>query len=295
MSTTNRRRLFCFGLGYSAQALARRLMDAGWEVAGTCRGETGLATLSALGIKAYAFDRDRPLANLEEALAGTTHLLGGIPPDETGDSVLARHDEALAALAPSLTWVGYLSTTGVYGNTGGAWVDETTPARPTGARQARRVEAEWRWLRLQADHGLPVHVFRLAGIYGPGRSALDTVRAGTAKRIDLPHHVFCRIHVDDIATVLQASMARPRPGAIYNVCDNLPAPAAEVISHACALLGTPPPPLTPLSDAALSPMAASFYRDNRRVRNDRIKDELGVTLAFPDYRSGLAAILAASA
>jgi len=284
MSTTNPpRRLFCFGLGYTATALARRLLADGWAVAGTRRDTAGAAELEALGVTVLPFGRDRPLADAGAALAGTTHLLSSVPPDEAGDPVLDRHGDTLARLAPELAWAGYLSTTGVYGDTGGAWVDESAPLRPTGARQRRRVEAERGWRALDP----PAHLFRLAGIYGPGRSALDQVRAGTARRIDRPGQVFCRIHVDDIVSVLIASMARPDPGAVYNVCDDCPAPAHEVVAHACARLGVPPPPLTPYDEASLSPMAASFWRDNRRVRNDRIKGELGVTLRHPDFRSGL--------
>ena len=206
-----------------------------------------------------------------------------------------RRSTATAPTSPAargLEWIGYLSTTGVYGDTGGAWVDETATPAPTGARGRRRLAAENAWLAFGERHGLAVHVFRLAGIYGPGRNALATVRRGAAKRIDKPGHVFSRIHVADIAQVLAASIAKPNPGAIYNVCDDEPAPAADVVAHACALLGVAPPPLTPLDEADLSPMARSFYADNRRVSNARIKNELGVALRFPDYRAGLASLLA---
>jgi len=290
MSTAMRPgRLFCFGLGYTGRVLARRLLAEGWQVAGTCRSESGRAGLEALGATALPFERGRPLADPEAALAGTTHLLSSVPPDEAGDPVLDLHGRDLARLAPGLAWAGYLSTTGVYGDTGGAWIDESAPLQPSGPRQQRRVEAERGWLGLGERSGLPVHLFRLAGIYGPGRSALDQVRAGTARRIDRAGQVFSRIHVWDIATVLIASMTRPHPGAVYNVCDDKPAPAHEVVAYACRLLGVPPPPLTPYAEASLSPMAASFWRDNRRVRNGRIREELGVVLHYPDYTSGLAA------
>ena len=282
MSTVNRpRRLFCFGLGYSGRALARELLAGGWRVAGTSRSAAGAAALAALGIEPFFFD-DLP----EDALAGTTHLLSSVPPEAGGDPVLGRYRERLARLAGALDWAGYLSTTGVYGDSGGGWVDEATVPAPSGARQTRRIAAERAWLET-----LPVHIFRLAGIYGPGRSAVDQVRAGTAKRIDKPGHVFSRIHVDDISNVLIASFARPNPGAVYNVCDDLPAEPEAVVSEACRLLGVPPPPLLPFDAAALSPMAASFWADNRRVCNHRIKAELGVALRHPDYRSGLAACL----
>jgi uncharacterized protein YbjT (DUF2867 family) len=293
MSTTNHTgagRLFCFGLGYSARALAIRLRAEGWSVAGTARSERGLAELAGVGIPAWRFDRAHPLADLESALAGASALLISVPPDPAGDPVLDCHGPQLARLAPTLGWVGYLSTTGVYGDTGGAWVDEAAPLRPTGPRQSHRVAAERDWLELGAASGLPVHLFRLAGIYGPGRSVIDQVRAGTARRIDQPGHVFSRIHVDDIASVLAASIARPNPGAVYNVCDDEPAEPAELVGLACALLGAPLPPLLPLAAAGLSPMAASFWRDHRRVGNDRIKRELGVVLRYPYYRAGLAAL-----
>lgn len=265
--------LLCFGFGYTARALAPLLAAEGWAVAGTSRGGGADVPFDAPG----------------EALERATHVLSSVPPDESGDPVLRRHAAALAGRQ----WVGYLSTTGVYGDTGGAVVDESAPLRPTSARARRRVEAEAAWLALWRSRGVPVHVFRLAGIYGPGRSAFDQIRAGTARRIDRPGHAFNRIHVDDIALVLRASMARPNPGAVYNVCDDAPAEPAEVVAHACELLALAPPPLTPFAEAAraMSPMAASFWADNRRVSNARIKAELGVRLRFPDYRAGLRAIL----
>jgi len=287
-------RLFCFGLGYSATVLARRLLADGWSVAGTCQGEAKRRELAALGIEARLFDRDRPLAGAAGALAGATHLLGSVPPDAAGEPVLDTLGEAIAGLE-GLRWAGYLSTTGVYGDTGGAPVDEAAPLAPTSARGRRRVETEAAWLALWRDRGVPVHVFRLAGIYGPGRSPLDKVRDGTARRVVKPGHAFGRIHVEDIATVLMASMVRPHPGAVYNVCDDEPAPPAEVVEYACKLLGVEPPPPVTFEEAAeeMSPMALSFWRDNRRVDNGRVKRELGVRLAYPTYREGLAAVLAA--
>jgi nucleoside-diphosphate-sugar epimerase len=288
------RHLFCFGLGYTAQALARVLMAEGWSIAGTCRTEAACGELLAQGIAAHVFDRGRPLEDAGAALAGATHLLSSVPPDEEGDAVLDHHAGAIAH-AEALEWIGYLSTTGVYGDHQGRWVDEDTPLTPSGERGARRVAAEDLWLNYWWGHGIPVHVFRLAGIYGPGRGALDTVRAGNAKRIDKPGQVFSRIHVDDIVTVLRASIARPNGGSAYNVCDDRAAPPAEVVAFACDLLGVEQPPLIDFDDADLSPMAQSFYADNKRVRNDRIKDELGVVLKYPDYELGLRALLAGNA
>ena len=288
------KRLFCFGYGFSAAALGALLGSAGWSLAGTCRTPEGCRALADAGVDAVPFSREAPLADAAGCLAGATHILLSIPPDADGDPALDCHGDDIAALQ-GVEWIGYLSTTGVYGDTGGAWVDESAPPAPTSARSKRRVEAEKAWLAFGSRHGLAAHVFRLAGIYGPGRNPLAAVRRGKAKRIDKPGHVFSRIHVADIAQVLAASIAKPNPGAIYNVCDDEPAPAAEVVAHACALLGVAPPPLTPLDEADLSPMARSFYADNRRVSNARIKSELGVALRFPDYRAGLAALLAEEA
>jgi nucleoside-diphosphate-sugar epimerase len=287
------RRLFVFGLGYSALALAARLRAKGWSIAGTCRSEDKQRELAARGIKAFLFDRDRPLVEIDAALGGTTHLLSSVPPDKRGDAVIDHHARDIAGLQ-GVRWAGYLSTTGVYGDRDGAWIDESAGLHPTGPRGAARVAAERAWLDLQRL-GLPVHVFRLAGIYGPGRSAIDTLRNGTAKRIVKPGQVFSRIHVDDIAAVLEASIAKPNPGAAYNVCDDDPAPPQDVIAYAAALLGVEPPPEVPFAHAApsMSEMARSFYADSKRVANTRIKAELEVKLAFPDYRTGLKALLAA--
>lgn len=276
-------RLFCLGLGYTALALARRLMAEGWQIGGTCREPDKAAVLQAAGIDAIVTptDPDRLIAN-------ATHLLASVPPDAGGDPALALWRPAIAR-HPGLAWAGYLSTTGVYGDRDGGWVDESSPLEPTGERGRRRVEAEAAWSALLP--GVPVHLFRLAGIYGPGRSALDTVRAGRAQRVVKPGQVFSRVHVDDIAQVLAASIARPRPGAVYNVCDDNPAPPDEVIAYACELLGVEPPPEMPFDRAALSDMARSFYADNKRVANRLIKTELGVRLAYPDYRVGLKALL----
>jgi nucleoside-diphosphate-sugar epimerase len=285
----SRSHLFCFGLGYTASTLARRLTAEGWLVSGTCRTAERAAALSAAGFCVHLFDRDRPLP--PQALEGATHLLISIPPDVAGDPVLAMHGHDIAAMN-RLSWAAYLSTTGVYGDRGGGWVDETAALQPTGERGRRRVAAEAGWLDLWRSRGVPLHIFRLAGIYGPGRSAFDALRSGTAKRIDKPGQVFSRIHVEDLASVTVASMSRPRPGAIYNVCDDDPAPPEAVVTYAAALADVPPPPLVPLEAAGLSPMARSFYGDNKRVSNRLIKAELGVDLRYPDFRIGLAAILA---
>ena len=284
------KRLFCFGLGYTARALADLLAPQGWRLAGTCREGEARAPLAARGIEVHLFDRGRPLDDPAAALAGASHCLSSVPPDGEGDAVLDHHRGDLGE-ARGLEWVGYLSTTGVYGDRGGAWVDETTPPAPTTERGHQRLAAEQRWLGLIREHGVPVHLFRLAGIYGPGRNQLAAVRAGAATRIAKPGQVFSRIHVADLARVLAASMAAPEPGAIYNVCDDEAAPPQEVVAYACELLGVEPPPLTRFDEAELSVLARSFYAENKRVRNHRITRELGVRLAYPSYREGLKALL----
>ena len=276
--------LFCFGLGYSARVLARRLAARGWEIRGTTRRPEKAEALAAEGFRVFAFGRGQPLP--PGALPGVTHALTSIAPDEAGDPVLDAHGADLRAL-PSLAWAGYLGTTAVYGDRQGEWVDEETPIEPTLARADRRARAEAAWLA----SGLPIHVFRLAGIYGPGRNAFVNLKDGTARRIVKPGQVFSRVHAEDITTVLEASIARPRPGAVYNVCDDEPAPPQDVVTYAAELMGVPPPPEQGYETADLSPMARTFYRDNRRVRNERIKRELGVRLAFPSYREGLRALL----
>ena len=273
--------LLSIGHGYSAQALARRLLPQGWQIIGTTRTEAGAKALRATGIDALVW----PEADLSGALAKATHLLTSVAP---GDS-----DPVLQAIGPqiarsALKWVGYLSTTAVYGHHNGDWVDETTPLAPTTARGAARVQAEADWTAL----GLPLHIFRLAGIYGPGRGPFEKVRDGTARRIHKAGQVFSRIHVDDIARVLHAALLRPHPG-VYNVCDDDPASPEDILGLAADMLGLPPPPIVPYEQAEMTPMARSFYAENKRVRNDRIKTVLGVTLDYPTYREGLAAILAA--
>ena len=285
--------LFVFGLGYSARALAADLMAQGWTVRGTTRSAEKQAELARQGIETAIFDGETPLAD-PAVLDDVTHLLASVPPGPDGDPVLRHHGDDLADRADNMTWAGYLSTTGVYGDRGGDWVDETATRTPATERGQRRVAAEDGWCALWRAAKLPVHLFRLAGIYGPGRNALETVRTGRARRIVKPGQVFSRTHVTDIAAVLAASIARPNPGAAYNVCDDDPAPPQDVILHACELLGVDPPPEIPFEEAELSDMARSFYAESKKVSNTRIKVELGVRLAYPDYCAGLAALLADS-
>ena len=282
-------RLFAFGLGFSAEALATRIASEGWEIAGTSRDAANIERLGSEGYGVVRFTGEMT-DNLSHTLTGSTHLLHSIPPNQDGDPVLRAGTDAIAALR-TLEWIGYLSTVGVYGDQEGAWVDEETPVAPNSDRTRARVAAEQAWLEFGDDTGVPVQIFRLAGIYGPGRSAFDKLRKGAARRIVKPGQVFSRIHVDDIVSVLEASIAQPRAGAIYNVADDEPAPPDEVIAYAARLLGVQPPPEMPFEEAELSPMARSFYEGTRRIGNARIKSELGASLRYPTYREGLAAIL----
>lgn len=284
-------RLFCFGLGYSARALARRLRAQGWHVEGTTRSQEGADALAREGFSAFVFDGTARVAAVSEALRTATHVLISAPPDADGDPVLRWHGDDLKA-APQLEWIGYLSTVGVYGDRQGGWVDETAPTNPKSRRSRQRVEAENAWLAFGAETGKRVQVFRLSGIYGPGRSAIDRLRDGTARAIVKPGQVFNRIHVDDIANVLVACISGRGTHAIYNVTDNEPGPPQDVIAHAAELLGVPAPPEIAFEDAQLSPMAASFYEENKRVSNARLRSDLKLSLDFPSYREGLRAILA---
>jgi nucleoside-diphosphate-sugar epimerase len=275
------------GYGYSARALAESLMHDGWRVLGTYRDAAKRESVAETGAEPVAFTRDA----LEEVLPEVTHILMSAAPTRDGhDPALAIVREAIARRAPALDWVGYLSTTGVYGDAGGDWVDETSPLNGHTPRATARIRAEADWAEIP---DLPLHIFRLAGIYGPGRGPFEKIRKGTARRIIKDNQIFSRIHVDDIAQVLRASMARPNPGAAYNVCDDEPAPPQDVLTCAAELLGVAPPPEVAFEDADMSPMARSFYADSKRVSNRRIREELEVDLLYPGYRVGLQAVLAA--
>lgn len=284
-------RLLCFGLGYSAARIARRLADDGWAVAGTARSREGADAIAAQGYDAIVFDGTRPSSEVQAALARATHVLISVPPDADGDPVLRHYAEDIER-AKSLRWIGYLSTVGVYGDSHGAWIDETAPTSATSIRGRRRITAEQEWLALADQRSVRAQIFRLAGIYGPGRSAIDRLREGTAHCIIKPGQVFNRIHVDDIAQAVCAAIAGRGTEQIYNVTDDEPAPPQDVIAYAAGLLHMPPPPAIAFEDAELSPMAASFYADNKRISNARLRQELGVALKFPTYREGLRAILA---
>ncbi len=277
--------LLSFGHGYSAAALAKILEPQGWRVIGTSRSEEKLAKFMEQGVE----PRIWPGADMTPALNAATHLLISPAPTEKGDPVLAELRDQITARASQFEWVGYLSTTGVYGDHDGGWVDEDAALTPATKRGIARCKAEAEWAAIP---DLPLHIFRLAGIYGPGRGPFAKVRAGTARRIIKEGQVFSRIHVEDIAQVLAASIDAPNPGAAYNLCDDDPAPPQDVIGYAAELLGLPLPEAINFEDADMTPMARSFYAESKKVRNDKIKTELGVKLRYPDYKAGLKALLA---
>lgn len=283
--------LFSFGLGYSANALAARLAATGWTITGTSTSSAGATRIGARGYRGLVFDGGSPSSEVRAALADATHVLLSIPPAAEGDPAFVHHAADIARAAKP-GWIGYLSTVAVYGDQRGGWVDETSPPNPMSERGKRRLDAENAWLTLGARSGKTVMVFRLPGIYGPGRSMLDDVADGTARRLIKKDQVFNRIHVDDIAGAVEAAIQRPRAGGIFNVVDDEPGPPQDVVSFAADLLGRAPPPDMPFEDAKLSPMARSFYSENKRVRNARLKAELGYALAYPTYREGLRAIAA---
>ena len=280
------------GYGFCAETLVPHLQARGFALSATCRDGQKAVRLKEQGINPILLDG---MAVDTAALAGVTHVLVSAPPTQEGDPLLPLFDAALRAHGRAIDWLGYLSTTGVYGDHAGAWIDEDTLAGALGARGQRRVAAEQAWLALGAAADIGVHLFRLAGIYGPYRNQLTAVKNGTARRINKPGQVFSRIHVDDIAQVLMASIARPQAGRAYSLCDDEPAPPQDVVAFAAQLLGLEPPPLVDFERAELSDMARSFYSENKRIANARIKAELGVTLAYPDYRVGLTALFEAGA
>ena len=283
--------LFVFGLGFTGRRFAERARDRFPAIVGTVTEPEAAARLAreaGFTVRAFGPGADDP--RIGEDLAACEALLVSAPPGAEGDPVLPRYAEAIAA--SRIGWIGYLSTIGVYGDQQGAWIDETTPPAARSGRSQSRVAAEEGWLDLGARTGKAVQVFRLSGIYGPGRNPIVKVREGRSQRIVKKGQVFNRIHVDDIATTLLASLDRPRPGAIYNVADDAPTPPQVVTEHAAALTGLPLPPEIDFDTADLSSMARSFYGENKRVRNRLIREELGVELAYPTYREGLAALVA---
>ena len=281
--------ILILGLGYSAGFFARAALAKGWEVTGTVRSAEKAAELSRQGIRTLVFGGFAVSSALAKAVAEADAVLVSVQPAEDGDPALGPLRAALMA-APNLRWIGYLSTIGVYGDQDGAWIDEATPPAPTNARTRQRVEIEEAWLELGRDSGRPVQIFRLSGIYGPGRNAITKLRASTANRLIKPGQVFNRIHVDDIAGVLMASLAQPRNGAIYNVTDDEPGPPQDVITFAAELTDLEPPPEIPFEQAKLTPMAASFYGESKRVSNALVKREFGYAFRYPTYREALRAL-----
>lgn len=280
--------LFSFGHGYSAQALARRLLPRGWAITGTTRSADKAQEFDSAGVTPLVLGQDPILPQLSQA----THLLISAAPGPDGDPMLQHYRDELVKAASHLTWVGYLSTTGVYGNHAGDWVTEETALAPATKRGIARVEAEAAWQSFARDLGLNLSIFRLAGIYGPGRGPFAKVRSGKARRIIKPGQIFSRIHVEDIAQVVEAAIHRPELSGIYNVCDDLPVPPQDVIGYAAELLGLPLPPEEDFETADMTPMARSFYAESKKVSNEKMKRDLDVKLIYPDYKTGLKALLA---
>ncbi|MEK6204577.1 MAG: SDR family oxidoreductase [Amylibacter sp.] len=279
--------LLVFVYGYTARVIVQQLKNEGWRVIGTTRSEDTAAVMASDGIEPVLW----PNADISDALGDATHILLSAAPSEDGDPVLRLLGDEIRNNASQYKWVGYLSTTAVYGDRNGGWVDENSDLSPATRRGQLRADAEQAWLNLGTETGLSVHIFRLAGIYGPGRGPFAKVRAGTARRIIKKGQVFSRTHVEDIAQVLRASIKQPNGGAVYNVCDNDPAPPQEVIAEAARMLNLPLPEAEDFETAKMTPMARSFYAESKKVSNRRILDELGITLKYPDYRSGLMALL----
>ena len=278
------KQVFIFGAGYSGKAFARADKSGDTTIIGTTRSADKFGSLRQAGIEPLHFD-GAPTPEIGEALKTTTHHVVAVAPDEAGDPVLNAMRGTIVASIPSLEWIAYLSTVGVYGDHGGNWVDETAECRPVSKRSVMRVAAEQDWLKLGQGIGRPVAVLRLSGIYGPGRNALVNLENGTARRLVKPGQVFNRIHCDDIAGALW-HLAQDNHGGIFNVTDDLPAPPQDVVAYAAALMGVTPPPEIPFDTAQLSPMARSFYGENKRVANLGIK-AAGYRVHFPDYRSAL--------
>jgi len=288
--STNSGNLFCFGLGFSCQALARRLIPKSWKVSGTCRDNKLRDSLKNLGISVYSYDGNHISPDIYNAIYKATHVLISIPPQKSGDIVLQQFSSDITKWK-HLKWVGYISSTAVYGDTKGAWVDETSPLKPINPRGYQRAEIENSWIKLYKKYDLPVIIFRCVGIYGPGRNLLVSVQQGRARNIKKPGLVFSRIHVEDLAQTLEASMLYPQPGEIYNVSDDRPSSPAEAVEYAYHLLKIEYPPPISYEAAELTDMARSFYQTNKRVSNKKIKKELGISLQYPNYRIGLNALL----
>ena len=277
--------LLIFGHGYTASALVDHLGTEDWEIFGTTRNVDTADLLKENNITPLMWSDD---TSIKSIIKRSNCILHSIAPTEVEDPVYEKFAEDIIARSINLSWFGYLSTTSVYGNHDGQWVDEKTPVNPSSNRGLLRVNAENTWARI---NDLPLHIFRLAGIYGAGRSPLDKIRSGKAQLISKPGQFFSRIHVEDIAQVLKASIEMPNRGSIYNVCDDMPAAPDEVLAYAAKLLNYPEPPRIDFEAAELSPMAKSFYSDNKRVNNHLIKNEFSLALKFPNFKAGLDALV----
>lgn len=282
--------MLAVGLGYSARAIAEKLAAQGWQIAGTARGPETLEAVRAKGYEALPFDGASPSVELARALGDATHLLVSAAPDASGDPLLARHGDDIRA-AKNLKWIGYLSTIGVYGDQQGAWIDETAVPLPKSDRSHWRLGAEQAWQDAASGLDIPLQIFRLAGIYGPGRNPLERMKAGRDRTVVKPGQVFNRIHVEDIAaTIIAGIEAGAQSAGIFNVADDEPAAPEDVAAFAADLLGIDAPPLVPFDEAEMSPMAQSFYSETKRILNGRIKGDLGVALTYPTFREGLSAL-----
>lgn len=282
------KRFLVIGAGYSGQAFARRIAGGPDWLGGTTRLHEKLADVARAGMRPFAFDGHEITAEFADALAGVTHLVMSAGPDGDGDPFLRVADGGLRALMPDLEWIGYLSTVGVYGNHDGAWVDEDTDCRPVSKRSVQRLEAEKAWMDAAREARVPLAILRLSGIYGPGRNAFVNLSAGKARRLVKPGQVFNRIHVDDIAGALDF-ISSQKLGGVFNVTDDEPAPPQDVVAFAAEVMGVDPPPGIAFEEAELSPMARSFYGENKRVSNARIK-QAGYRFVYPDYRTALRAM-----
>jgi len=280
------KKLFCFGMGYSSQWLGQYLLKESWEVSGTVRNTSKIASLNEMGFNVYPWSNGIQADEVMKGITEATHILISIPPDEEGDMVI-RNFETDFAHSPFLEWVGYLSSTGVYGHHNGGWVDESSPLKPRLNKTKNRILAERNCMSLFIKYEIPIHIFRLAGIYGPNRNVLKSLQDGKAHRIKKKNHVFSRIHIEDIIITLLASIEKPHPGSIYNIADDEPAPHADVVAYGACLLGILPPPLIDFEKAKISNMAKAFYTESRQVKNSRIKADFGIKLKYPTYREGL--------
>ncbi|MCO5161260.1 MAG: SDR family oxidoreductase [Mesorhizobium sp.] len=281
-------RILLFGAGYSARTFARLAAGEAEGIVGTTRDERKFGLLRAAGIEPLAFDGTTVSPQIAGELARATHIVVSAAPTDAGDPVIAAARDLLVDATPTLRWIGYLSTVGVYGNHDGAWIDETSECRPRPGRSDHRLEAEKDWSDLAAKRGVPLAILRLSGIYGPGRNAFVNLEKGTARRIVKPGQIFNRIHVDDIAGSL-FHLARRETGGVFNITDDEPAPPQDVVGFAADLMGVAPPPEIDFDTAELTPMARSFYGENKRVSNAKLK-ATGYRFVHPNYRAALTAM-----